>query len=98
VTQIAPNPAARNASGDVTLTLTVAPQVRPGQRVSLLLGGREVPANPIGTQTATPSFLVRKADPGRHWVRVRVDGIDSHLVDRTVEPPVFVSSQRVRVT
>jgi hypothetical protein len=31
-------------------------------------------------------------------VRLRVDGVDSVLIDRSVEPPVFYDSQRVTIT
>jgi hypothetical protein len=31
-------------------------------------------------------------------VRLRVDGVDSLLVDRSVSPPVFDTSQKVTVT
>ena len=37
---------ARNAAGDVAITLTCEPKVLPEQRVSLLIGDRAIPANP----------------------------------------------------
>ena len=36
--------------------------------------------------------------PGQHWLRLRVDGVDSLLVDRSARPPVFDPSQRVEIT
>lgn len=98
VAGIAPNPAARDASGRVELTVTCRPQVRPGQRASLFLGDREIPAQPHPAPTGTLTFRVEGAPPGLHWVRLRVDGVDSLLVDRTVVPPTFDPSQRVRIT
>ena len=95
---IVPNPAARDASGNVTLTLTCKPQVRPEQRVALLLGDREVLAQPHPVQTDTLEFLVTAAPVGEHFVRLRVDGVDSLLVDRSVTPPVFDVTQKVTIT
>lgn len=95
---ISPNPAARDAQGDVTLTVTCRPQVRPEQTVSLLLGDREVPAEPFAAQTNSVTFTVEDAAPGAHFIRLRVDGVDSLLVDRSVVPPVFDDSQQVTIT
>jgi hypothetical protein len=98
ILDITPNPAARDPSGDVTLTLTCSPQVRPEQRAALLLGDREILAQPHPAQTDTLTFLVTNAPTGEHFVRLRVDGVDSLLVDRTVTPPVFDETQKVTIT
>jgi hypothetical protein len=95
---ISPNPAARDANGRVTLTVTCKPQVRPAQRASLFLNDREVPAQPHPSPTGTLTFRVDAASPGQHRVRLRVDGVDSLLVDRSVSPPVFVANQSVTIT
>jgi hypothetical protein len=92
--------------GDESLTLTCSPQVWSGQRVALLLGDRELPplsdadeldfAEPTEQQkTDTLSFDVTNIPAGEYFVRLRVDGVDSLLVDRSVTPPVFDSSQKV---
>jgi hypothetical protein len=94
---ISPNPAPRDANGDVALTLTCTPQVRPEQRVALLLGDREVPAQPRPNQTDTLVFEIEDAPPGDHFIRLRVDGVDSLLVDRSVSPPVFDVTQKVTI-
>ena len=94
---IAPNPAPR-VGGDVTLTITVAPEVRPAQPAALLLSDREVTASPRVAPTGTLEFDVVDVAPGDHFVRVRVDGVDSVLVDRTTSPPSFDPAHRVTVT
>lgn len=98
ITAIAPNPAPRNAGGDVTLTLTIAPDVLPEQRAALLLGGREVLAAahlaPVGQLT----FAVQDVAPAAYAVRLRLDGVDSILVDGSVVPPRFDPTQRVTIT
>lgn len=87
------------ASGDLALTVPCVPHVRREQRVSLLLGGREVPADPHpgANPTAAPTFTVTKATAGSFTVRLRVDGVDSVLVDRSTKPPTFDASQRIQI-
>ena len=95
---VAPDPAARDGEGAVTLTVTCRPEVRPEQAVSLLVGSPEVRAEPRAAATGTLTFEVVRAQAGRPWLRLRVDGVDSRLVDRTVSPPVFDPTQRVTIT
>ena len=97
ILQIIPQQAVRNASGEVTITLTCSPQVRPEQRVALLLGDREVPVQPHPTQTDRLEFRIAAATPGEYFVRLRIDGVDSLLVDRTVTPPIFDPNQKVTI-
>ena len=96
---IAPaNPIVRDGSGDVTLTLTCSPQVSADQRVALLLGDREVLADDHPVQTSTLTFTIEDAPLGRRYLRLRVDGVDSLLVDRSVTPPAFDSAMEVVIT
>lgn len=86
----------RDGDGTATVTLTCTPQVRPTQRVSLIIGNREVIADDHPTTTSNPAFTVLDAPVGVHWVRLRVDGVDSQLVDRSVSPPEFFD-QRIEI-
>ncbi len=88
---------ARDGSGDATITLSVQPEVQPMQRVALLVGDLEIVAQPRTSQTATVSFVIRGAIPGTYLVRLRVDGVDSVVVNRMVTPPEFFN-HRVTVT
>jgi hypothetical protein len=87
----------RDANGDVSITLDVEPEVRPTQAASLILGTREIPAQAFAAQTGALTFVIREADPGTSLARLRVDGIDSLLIDRTQTPPVFFD-HRITVT
>jgi hypothetical protein len=93
-----PNPVVRDGSGSVTLTLTCSPQVRAGQHAALLLGDREVLAQDHPVQTDTITFVINDAPVGSRYVRLRIDGIDSLLVNRTVSPPAFDSAMEVIIT
>jgi Pvc16 N-terminal domain len=79
-----------NPSGTAAVTVGCRPDVRPTQRASLIVGSREVPANPHPAVTSTLTFTIPDAPVGIHRVRLRVDGIDSQLVDRSASPPVFL--------
>jgi hypothetical protein len=44
------------------------------------------------------TFPIPRAPAGSHYLRLRVDGAESWLVDRTQVPPVFDPTQRVTIT
>jgi hypothetical protein len=94
---IDPDPAPR-IGGGVTLTITVTPEVRREQTVALLVSDREVPPGDRPPRTAILEFEVRAVTPGDHVVRLRIDGVDSVLVDRTTSPPSFDPAHKVTVT
>lgn len=83
-------------AGRVDLVIACKPEVLPAQRVSLLIGGREILAQPHPAITQTLNF--RDVPRGVHYLRLRVDGIDSILVDHSVRPPVFFDTDRHKVT
>ncbi len=89
ITSELPATVARDENGRATITLTCRPDVRRGQRASLLLGTREVIAEPITTATGTLTFVCEAVSPGDHLVRLRVDGIESPIVNRAATPPAF---------
>jgi hypothetical protein len=98
VTAGLPTVLARDVGGAVTVDLQCSPRVLAEQRVSLLLGDREVPAADHPAVTGTLHFGVPHAQVGEFLVRLRVDGVDSLLVDWSATPPVFDISQKVTIT
>ncbi|HJT94873.1 MAG TPA: DUF4255 domain-containing protein [Mycobacterium sp.] len=97
ITTAMPATFTRDGNGDVTIALAVQPEVQPVQRVVLLLGDLEIVSQTRTSQTATVSFVIRNAVPGTYLVRIRVDGVDSVVVNRMVTPPEFFN-HRVTVT
>jgi hypothetical protein len=96
--QLPPTTMTRDADGNVTVTLDVKPQVRPGQDAQLTLGGVTALADPIGgTPASTLTFHLGIVLAGQQWVRLTVDGVESLLVNRATEPPSFFPSQQVTV-
>lgn len=98
ITSALPMNVARDAEGNAVLPLSCSPEVRPEQKVTLVIGNREVPATAHPNQTASLSFTVSQAEPGDYHLRLRVDGAESILVNRTVSPPAFDATQRVTIT
>lgn len=97
ITTALPLSVARDPQGVATVNLACRPDVRPHQRASLIVGTREVLADARTVATANPTFHIADAPVGTHFLRLRVDGIDSLLVDRSVTPPVFLD-RRITIT
>jgi hypothetical protein len=83
--------------GTISFTVTCSPEVRPQQRAALLLGDREILAEAFTAQTPTLIF-VADLTRGVYFIRLRVDGVDSLLVNRMVTPPIFDQTQKVTIT
>lgn len=94
------NPVAR-VGGTATITLPVRPSVLPGQQAALIVGDREVDAPPRQAAAAQLVFTVPAAPAGTFFLRLRVDGVESDLLDRTTppdQPPAFNQARRVTIT
>jgi hypothetical protein len=89
--------AARGADGVVIVTVRCRPDVLPSQRVTLVVGESEAPAQTRTTRTGTLTFRFRELTAGEYFVRLRVDGVESLLVNRVASPPTFDATQRVTV-
>lgn len=89
--------AANTAGATTTFTVQTVPQVWPEQTAALIVGTREAPAEARALPTGTLSFRMDDVAPGTHPVRLRVDGVESVLIDRMAAPPVFIASQQVTV-
>ena len=89
--------AVRNADDTVSAEVIVTPEIHDSQSVSLIIGQTEQVAESISGQSNAASFEFPHLDAGDHWARIRVDGIDSILINRAVTPPEFHLSQQVTV-
>jgi hypothetical protein len=85
---------ARDADGNVTLTALVSPEVWPAQRAALILDDVEVLARSHITKTDTLEFIT-DLPAKTYWLRLRVDGVDSFLVDYAASPPAYDPTQAV---
>ena len=98
ITTPLPTSVARDGDGIAQIELACTPQVRVGQRAALILGEREIVAEPFAAATGTLRFRVSDPVPNVALLaRLRVDGIDSPIVDRAASPPRFLDL-RITIT
>jgi hypothetical protein len=93
-----PGPIASGSSG--VLTVPCTPFLRPSQEISLLIGGQEIPVDPFTTATNSPSFSYDSLQPtgGPVPAWLRVDGVDSPIINMTSLPTPTFSGPMVTVT
>lgn len=89
--------ATRSQAGVVTITVECRPEVVAAQDVLLLVSGHALTPEQFTAPESTIEFKSATLAAGDYPVRLRIDGIDSLLVDRSVTPPVFDPSQVVSV-
>jgi hypothetical protein len=85
-----------DGAGTATIALACEPEVGPDQDCALVLGSELIalPAPRAGS-VSTVSFAVPEASPGSYPVRLRVDGVDSLLIDAAASPPAYDATQVV---
>jgi hypothetical protein len=88
---------ARGAGDAVQVTVGVRPEALPEQRAYLIAGSTPLPAAALTTPSSTLSFAGKLA-AGEYPLRLRVDGVDSPLVDRTATPAAYDPDRRLVVT
>lgn len=90
ITNLPAGPVPINGDGDASITVQFTPALRDGQSVSLLMGTNEWLPETFLAPTTSLTFIARDVAAGVSPVlRLRIDGVDSPIVDRSVEPPVF---------
>jgi hypothetical protein len=89
-----------DGSGTATFPINFRPALQRGQRAVLVLGQQEYEPQPYVAPVTTLNFIIENAPlepaPG-HLARLRIDGIDSPIIDRAAKPPVFLD-QRIIIT
>ena len=98
ITDFKPSPANRDNKGEFTLTITATPEVLPEQRAALFVGDAEFVAQARLKQTDPLIFAIKELKAGEYFLRLRVDGVDSLLVNRSKTPPEFDKNQKLTVT
>ena len=82
----------------VVVTLNARPQVRLEQAATLVLDTVEAVAEPrVAAADALTFVFAGSLGAGAHWVRLRVDGADSILLDQSGPAPVFDVTQSLMV-
>jgi hypothetical protein len=88
-----------DADNRAALVVTFNPQMRQGQRASLLLGDIELrpeiePKSSEWTTYRPPTyklaFDISTIPKGEYAIRLRIDGVDSQFIDHISRPPAFI--------
>jgi hypothetical protein len=86
----------RDAGGTASFTLHFVPELRAGQTVSLVLGQQEFAPQPFTAPVGALDFVIPDAPVANHLARLRIDGIDSPIIDPAAAPPAFLD-QRIKI-
>ena len=91
-----PMPIVRDGAGTATFTVNFHPAIRAGQSATLLLGQQAYAPEPFTPPVTSLAFVIPDAPVGDHLARLRVDGIESPIIDRAATPPAFLP-QRIDI-
>jgi hypothetical protein len=81
---------ARAGDGSASFTIEFTPALRAGQSAVLVLGQAEyLPQGSPGSPATELSFVIPNAPLGSHLARLRIDGIESPIIDLSAEPPAI---------
>ena len=81
---------ARDGDGSASFTIALKPALRVGQRAVLVLGTTEyAPQGDPILPAIELSFTVPDAPLGSHLARLRIDDIESPIIDLSAEPPAI---------
>jgi hypothetical protein len=86
----------RDGLGTATFTIDFHPALRAGQTVTLILGRQAYAPEPFTPPVTAIDFVIANAPVGNHLARLRIDGIESPIVDRSAAPPEFLP-QRIDI-
>lgn len=82
--------AASAAIAGTTITMTSEPPIRPGQTVAILAGqNMELVASPATPASQVEAVFTDLASGTEPPVRLRVDGVDSPVINRQATPPAL---------
>jgi uncharacterized protein DUF4255 len=78
---------ARDGAGTASFTIQFTPVLRAGQTVVLVLGQDEYLPKSFTPPVAALNFAIPHASTGSHLARLRIDGVDSPIIDVSADPP-----------
>ncbi len=86
----------RDGGGTAAFTVNFVPALRAGQTVTLVLGQQAYAPEPFTPPVTALDFVIPNAPAGDHLARLRIDGIESPIIDRAATPPAFLP-QRIEI-
>jgi hypothetical protein len=97
ITGLPGGPVDREADGSAIVTVGFTPAIRSGQVARLVVGTQEFAPEPFDPGRTSLEFVIPEAPVGDHLARLRIDGIDSPIIDPSVTPPAFLNKRVVIV-
>ncbi len=88
---------APNPPGHVTIEMSVAPDIRPAQRVTLIVGGQSIAGPVITSEINTLVFEGLDLPPGQTVIRLQIDGIETAWLDRTAQPATVLPAAQILI-
>lgn len=86
-------------NGKWEITITCSPKIWKDQKATLVIGNREIFAEKIETdKTNKLIFKASNLPKGEQKVRLRIDGVESVLIDRIGSAPIFYEGPNYTVT
>jgi hypothetical protein len=93
---VPPAAVTRDASGTASFALHFLPTLRAGQNPRLVLGATEYAPDAPATPAQTLHFSIPKAVPGEYLARLRIDGVDSPIIDLSAAHPAYLD-KRIKI-
>jgi hypothetical protein len=85
-----PRSVARAGNGSASFAIEFTPLLHAGQNAVLVLGQTEyLPQDSPGSPATELSFVIPDAPLGSHLARLRIDGIESPIIDLSADPPAI---------
>ena len=99
VIDIAGSSAVRDGAQNLTVKIKTVHDMAPGQVATLILAESTAVTDEHDTPKELTFFLPKAAAPaaGLHFVRLRLDGVESIFIDRSKTPPEFIAGQKLAV-
>jgi uncharacterized protein DUF4255 len=90
----------RDGGGTASFTIEFVPALRAGQTAVLALSQQEYLPLTAGSPSASLAFAIPNAPVASHLARLRVDDVESPIIDLSKEPPALPTflNQRVVIT
>jgi hypothetical protein len=80
------------------VSVTFSPNILPLQQAYLLLGDRQFTSLAHPAATNVLNFEMRNVEAGDYYIRLRIEGADSLLINNTVTPRVFKPAHKITLT
>jgi hypothetical protein len=86
----------RDGAGTASFALSFTPAVTAGQTATLVLGTQEFSPQTFTAPATTLNFVIPHAPVGDLLARLRIDSVESPVIDPSVTPPAYLN-KRIKI-